>query len=192
MEFYRLNTQGDLNDRGLCIIDSEPEGLGIHEVFLKRGRVLGEIYPKDAKILMKKEYPGIRLSSILGNLKSYLIVEREVKMVIEDVCTNQIEYLPFTLINHKKRIHSADYFIINPIGGYDCMNLEASGVEYTRSGKPMEPDIFVFDKKKMDAAPHLFRVMEFPSEYIIDSYLVDIFKEKKFTNILLTKLNQVE
>ncbi len=55
----------------------------------------------------------------------------------------EIEFLPFTLYNHKKRVHSKDHFFINPIGGYDCLNEIASGITYDK-----DDDIVLNEKNR--------------------------------------------
>src|SRR5207302_1272588 len=107
--------------------------------------------------------PGIKLASLLGNTQSYLIVNTEVKNVIVEHCTlSELEVLPFTLYNHKKRIHSSDYWIVNPIGYLDCVNRAASNIRYlsTDPTKIVAVRKFVLDTKRLENAPDLFRVVE--------------------------------
>ena len=71
------------------------------------------------KFSCSQKNPGVKLPSLIGNTISYLIVNAEMKDTIIEYCPEDevdIEILPFTLINHKKRVHSKDYWIINPIG----------------------------------------------------------------------------
>jgi hypothetical protein len=42
----------------------------------------------------------------------------------------QIEFLPVTILNHKGRVASEDYFFLNPVGSVDCIDIEKSGVEW--------------------------------------------------------------
>ena len=191
MEYYQLHTSGDLNDRSLCILDDPPEGVTIKSFYMQKGKKIGLEYPNNAVCYMREERTGIRLSSLIGSIKSYLILSSEVVDIIKDICTNEIEFLPFDLINHKKRIASKDYFIVNPIGSYDCLNIDASEIEFTSNGKPMDSEKYVIDPKKLANAPHLFRIKEFPFIYVIDSVLATKFQENKFTNILLDILEQV-
>ncbi len=73
MDYFNIITLGDLNDRSLCILANNLDELGNKSSCLKKGKRLEDLYPKDAKYYMDDGHPGIRLCSLLGNLKSFLI-----------------------------------------------------------------------------------------------------------------------
>ena len=191
MKYFTIDTLGNLNDPRLCVLDEVPEGVGIKYYCMMKGKRIGADYPADAKLYMSDKYTGIKLSSLIGNTKSYLIVCGEMKDVIDSHCSAEVEYLPFTLYNHKKRIHSKNYFIVNPIGALDCLNLEASKIKYFKD-RVVSVDKFVLDPKKLANAPSLFRIKEDPTEYVINQQLANAIKEGKFTNVVLREIEQVE
>ena len=79
-------------------------------------------YPAKARVTLRAENPGIKLSGLLRNTKNFLIGSSAAKDVVTRLCPDQeVEFLAFTLINHKGRVHSSDYWFINPIGGLDCL-----------------------------------------------------------------------
>ncbi len=190
MDYYEIDILGEI-DKSICILDGAPKGIGPKSYYMKKGKRIGEFFPADAQFFMTDEYPGIRLHSLIGNIKSYLILSKEVTDVLKKICTCEIEYLPFQLINHKKRVASTDYSIVNVIDTYDCLNPVASELKYTSDGSPIDSDKYVIDPDKMANAPHLFRTKEFPFVYVVDSVLAEIIAENKFTNINLRKLDQV-
>lgn len=194
MRYFRINTMGNIRDRSLAFIDQPPDGLGLQDFFPARGRPVTEHYPEDAKIYLQSKSPGIKLSSLLGNTISYLIVHTAMKDVIAAQHKGEIEILPFTLYNHKKRVHSKDYWIVNPIGTIDCVNKEASEITYGGDGNTqvVGVDKWVLDPKKLEAEPALFRVPENPEEYFINARLGKAFQENKFTNVLLTEVETKE
>lgn len=191
MKHFIIDTLGNLNDPRLCVLDEVPEGVGIKYYRMMKGKRIGGDYPDDAKIYMSDEHPGIKLSSLIGNTNSYLIVSRDLKEVIESYCSAEVEYLPLTLYNHKKRVHSKDYFIVNPIGVLDCLNLEASKITYFKD-RVVSVDKFVLDPKKLTNAPSLFRIKEDPTEYVVNEELANAIKEGRFTNVVLKEIEQVE
>src|SRR5262249_39287478 len=138
--------------------------------------------------------PGIKLSSLLGNTISYLIVHASMKDVIVANQPGELELLPFTLYNHKKRVHSKDYWIVNPIGTIDCVNKEASEITYGGDGNKqvVGVDKWVLDPKKLEGTPALFRVPENAEEYFIDSRLGKAFQQNKFSNVLLIEVETKE
>jgi len=151
---------------------------------------MADEYPDDARINMSNRHPGKVLCDFLSNSKSILFVSRKMKEIVESMADNEIEYLPFSLYNHKGRLASSDYFIINIIGGFDCLNLEESDIEWSVShlGEIVGIDTFVLDAEKVKEAPHIFRIKEDPCEYVVSETLANVFKAANLTNINLEEL----
>lgn len=192
MRFFNIDTLGDLDDRRLCILDAVPEGIGVKYSRLARGRTIAADFPANAVIRMTPDRTGIKLASLIGNTNSFLIVHRDVKDVIAAEHHRRgdrwpIEYLPFTLMNHKGRPHSADYVLVNPIGVIDCVDLAASEIELFENDRDKVVSIerLVLDPAKVQDAPPLFRIRETPGQYTVDEALAAALDGKGFTNIVL-------
>jgi|SRR5579871_259369 len=195
MRYFIIETLGDDQDSKLAFIDSPPEDLGLYDYCMARGEPIGDRYPAEARIYLKPKSPGIKMSSLIGNTQSYLIVNTEMKNVILEYCPRcNIETLSFSLYNHKKRVHSDDYWIINPIGYVDCVNRAASDIRYLSSDptKVVAVRKFVLEPKRLESAPHLFRVPEDREKYIISEHLAKAFQERNFSNIFLIEIDQKE
>jgi hypothetical protein len=190
MRFRLLNTMGNANDRDLCFLTRFVEGIEGKSYFTHLGERLTPFYPKDARIQMSPEHPGIKLSALIGNERSMLLVSSSFKEAIQKHCTNEIEYLPFTLYDHRNRAYSEDYFIINPIGTFDCLDLKASDISWsTKSPKKiLHIEEHVLDRAKMQDAPQLFRVDGAPSTYVLGLELAREMYNRKLTNIRWTEL----
>jgi hypothetical protein len=187
MRYFRINVLGDSKDRSLAFIDEPPVGLGIYDYRMSRGKRIGEHYPSDARIYLQPKSPGIKLGSLIGNTLNYLIVNSQIKDIIAEDYRGELELLPFTLYNHKKRVHSNDYWIINPIGSLDCLNKAASETTYSADVKTDVVAVhkYVFDPKKLEGAPDLFRIPEDLTQYFISGRLAKVLQDHKFTNIFL-------
>jgi hypothetical protein len=189
MKFFNIYTLGDPNDESLCMLDSFVEGLGRDDWKLTSGERFGADYPEDARIYVRPERRGRKLCSLIGNTHSMLVVSSVFKEAIERHCQGvDIEYLPFTLYDHRKRVLSRDYFIINPIGSIDCLDERASGIKYSQSGKPLTPRTLVLDRNKVKDAPQLFRVKQKPNEYVIGVELGREMFDLGLTNIIWARL----
>lgn len=190
MRFFNLSTLGDPDDDSLCFLDNFIEGLEPLSSRASWGKPLGKDFPKDAKLFMNKENPGIKLSPLLGTSRNVLIGSREFKEAVEKHCKNEIEYLPFTLYDHRKRVHSRDYFIINPIGTLDCLDLKESDIDWDDEDPDEVLGIneMVLDHKKVKDAPQLFRVDLEPSAYVVGLELAREFKAHNFSNIFWAEL----
>jgi len=195
MRFFNIDTLGNLDDRSLCILDAVPEGIGAKYSRLARGRTIAADFPANASIRMTPDRTGIKLASLIGNTNSFLIVHRDVKDVIAAEHQRRgdrwpIEYLPFTLVNHKGRPHSADYVLVNPIGVVDCADLAASQIELFEGDRDKVVSIerLVLDPEKLQDAPPLFRIRETPGQYTVDEALAAALQAKGFSNVMLTPI----
>ncbi|WP_426756607.1 imm11 family protein [Myxococcus sp. Y35] len=190
MRFRLLDTMGNANDRDLCFLTEFVEGIEGKSYATHLGERLSPFYPKDARIPMSPEHPGIKLSALIGNGRSMLIGSSAFKEAVQKHCANEIEYLPFTLHDHRGRPYSDDYCIINPIGTFDCLDLEASDISWSAKSprKILRVREYVLDRAKMQSAPQLFRVEGAPSEYVIGRELARELYDRKLTNIRWTEL----
>jgi hypothetical protein len=187
--FYQFDTGGDLNDERLCFLGNTVKGIEAEDYRFGNGEPAIPIYPRNAKVFMSREYPGERLAAQIGNISAMIVASSALRRVIEKHCADvEIEYLPFTLIDHKKRPHSTDYCIVNPLGGLDCVDLKASKITYSSTGDVLFIDELVLDQRKVAGAPQLFRVDLRPSMYILGQALADAIRAAKLTNILLTEI----
>ena len=185
-----MSLTGDTGDGSLAFVADPPKQLGARDYYMRRGERIGSLYPSDVRLHLSKRAPGIKLHSLLGNLLSYLILNSQAKDLFLKSCQCEIEALPFTLINHKGRVHSKDYWILNPIGTFDCVNRDASDIEYEDATKQeivgvgWGPGSLVFDANKVRNAPGLFRVPEEPALMFISESLARAIKAAQLTNVL--------
>ncbi|WP_224361968.1 imm11 family protein [Hyalangium versicolor] len=191
MNYYLIDTLGDSNDDSLCLLDSEPQGMGLESYYMAVGKRAAPFFPPNAQLHMSEEYPGITVSSLIGNFKHYLLVDTKTKEIFARLCTDalEVEYLPFSLINHKGLVHSKDYWFINPLGTFDCLDFSASDIQYL--GKDIvHIREYVLDPEKLARAPDLFRIERSAQTYVISERVVDALEASDPTNIQVTELRQ--
>ncbi len=188
MDYFTLNN-GALVDRELCILSGAPKGLRMYSHRIGKGHPMGDKYPPDAEWQMSEKYGGTKLASLITS--HYVVVERALKEVFERTDI-PMECLNFTLLDHKGQVASREYFIINPIGTFDCLNLEKSEIEYSKEvpGEIVGIDKYVLSTEKLRSAPDFFRIKEDPYVYVLSHKLADELQQLNPTNIYLTKLEQ--
>lgn len=115
---------------GFCVIKDPPVEKpweldeGISRIATFPPGVACEMSPRFPKDIQLSDNPyGSALTVISGKVKD--VLEKEVR-------ANRVEYLPVQILNHKKRVASTDYFILHPLDVCDCIDPEASGVEWNR------------------------------------------------------------
>jgi len=195
MKIYSLNTLGDLHDPELCILDQSPDGIGVKYSRLIRGRAIAAEFPTDAVVQMSPDRTGLRLGTLIGNTKRFLILHRDAKDLIAAEFAARgdrwpIEYLPFTVVNHKGRPHSGDYFFVNPVGTIDCVDHTESQIEYFNGNpnKVMEIRRLVLDPDKLGDIPPLFRLPQAEDRYFLDQGLKARLDGEDFTNLLMSEV----
>lgn len=169
---YYLIELTPLEDPTFCLLRDYPEGVELDSYRFDEGEAFGDEYPADARVFMSRKEKGTRLGALVGNTCSMLILRRDVKEVLEADVDAPVEYLPLAIHDHKKRLASDDYFVVNPIGAFDCLDTEASDIEYL-DDDVVGVDEMVLDPQKLEQAPDLFRVKEAPFEYVISEALLE-------------------
>lgn len=97
--------------------------------------------------------------------------------------------MPLAIYNHKGRLASSDYFIVNPLGTVDALDLERSQIEWLGSDI-VEIEKRVLDPEKLKGAPDLFRLKEEPSAYVISQRLIAKLTPPPPTNFYVQRLEQ--
>jgi hypothetical protein len=115
---------------GSCVIQN-PEGFG-DQFLLMEGVELLNQWPENVFCRMDAEFPkDIHLSDNLYG-GDYPVISRRLKDQVSVLTgVSQIEFLPVSILNHKGRVASKDYFILNPLGAVDCIDIEKSGVVWS-------------------------------------------------------------
>jgi hypothetical protein len=155
----------------------------------------GDTYPATARIGMDPDWPAIQLGGVLANTSRILVVHEALKSLIQAAMKPQdeIEFLPLAILNHKGRVASQAYFIVNPIGTLDCMDKKRSKFIFTGDGRLYRVEKYVLDSKKIPWEPAIFRPKESPSVYIINGKITTAFKDSGFVdrNVMVDELEIV-
>jgi len=177
MNYYRINVHRREDD-DFCFLTRPPDSINLLSSYIVKGRSASSRYPENVVAKMSPDRGGIYPSDIIANRNLCLIVESEIKEIIQEFCGEHCEYLPVKIENHRGRIEKKNYFYINPLGSFDCLNKEESVIKYNSEGKVITVKHFVFDQKKMESLPDIFRVKESEKKYFINQRLVDEIKRR--------------
>lgn len=191
--YFRLLSMGNDQDKRLAFLDTEPIELAEHGYRLAIGESMADLYPAVVRMAMQPESPGLKLSSLLGNLMGYLIVDTPMKRVLADAVgpDSSVEFFPFQLINHKGRLHSTNYVIVNPVGHVDCLDHGASQITYAPSdpGVCLSVERYVLDGTRLDPSRRLFRLASTPREYFIDEGIAAHLQSIGASNVFLDEVD---
>lgn len=192
MRYFKLNTLGNNMDRSLACIDQPPEGLGIWDFCMGRGEPIGTHYPTGRPRTRLKDYPGFRVTSLIGNILTYLMVDATMKKGIEESNAGDIEYLPFELLDHKGGVIPGDFWIINPLGSFDVLDVNASVVRRgDRTGEIVGIDAFAFKGSALDGVPDIFRIPQELSFYFVSERIAARWQADGCKNVYLEEVTVV-
>jgi hypothetical protein len=176
---YGLLNLKNVEEPGYCVVTDLPRGTGLDRVDAAKpsvGEPVADVWPDDAYAVMSKKLGGMQLPDIVSNTWTLLIVHARVKEIIEAVNRGPTEYLPLAIRNHKNRVASKDYFVVNPLHTYDVVDVEASTIKWFE-GDVVEVEKYVLDPYKVKNAPDLFRPNEVPEHYFISKRIASRLRE---------------
>jgi len=153
---------------------------------LEEGVSRSDNWPDDISCRMSKEYPKqIRLADNLDALGLVVISQRLKTMVEAKASKNRIEYLPVRLINHKGRVASKDYWILNPLDIWDCIDVDKSGVTWNKIDPTTITSCDQLVLKPRAIPPHfvMFRMKYWPKNIVVKRSLIEEAAETGFTGI---------
>lgn len=86
-------------------------------------------WPAEASASMSPRFPkDIGLADSLYGA-SFLVVSGAVRQFLDGEAVPRMEYLPLQILNHKGRVASDGYFVVNALAVVDCIDQAASVVE---------------------------------------------------------------
>jgi len=186
MRYFRIKLLGDEGDRDRAVVDRRPPNLDGWDFCMAQGKPIGDKYPPDAQVQLRDRFPGIKLGDFVSNTVAYLISSARMMNVIKEHANVEIEYLPLTILNHRGRPQGTDYWIINPIGVTDCLDLEKSVIlRGQETGEITFVEEYAFVGAKLEARPSILRVKETPWEYFVDEPTARAFHAARMTNIMV-------
>lgn len=192
MKYFLLNPLGDQDNEDYVFTDNEPEGV-IDSYDLIVGVRVADEYPDgigETTLAVAEDHIGLDLPSYIGNTKRFLIVNQDTGALIKAHDVGEVEVIPFVLLNHKGRVHSRDYLLLNPIGTLDCLDLAKTECDFHHDGKIRTVKKYVLAPSKLVGARHLFRPREAPDRFIFSELLVSALRERACTNFVFKDLEQ--
>ena len=192
LRFYELAKLGDPDDDDQPILDNLVEDVVDERWRLLEGEPMGKLWPEDARIYLSSKESGSELGEYVANTESVLLAGKRFVAMIKKHCKDvPIEYLPVAIYDHRKRLISDEYCVVNPLGAHDCIDLKRSDTLFDDDDpkEVLSVDDIVIDKKRGAKAPNLFRPEHARTTYIMRYDLIDEIADADLPNVLWTKLD---
>ena len=90
---------------------------------LSIGKKLAKVWPDDMSFKMSKEHPkDVALIDNVSNPENVLLISPKVHDYLQSQGMRDIEFLPVRILDHKGRVASKDYKILNCVRVVDCVD----------------------------------------------------------------------
>ena len=138
---------------------------------------------------MKKRFPkDVALADSLAT-PGLVLLSGAVKQALEAEGVKNVEWLPVKIINHKGRVASEDYFILNPLERIACVDAAASGAKFDPSheGAISTCDKLVLREDVVPADLGLFRAKEMSGLILVRRALAEKLVAAAFSGLQLVE-----
>lgn len=194
MPYFVLNTCPTKHPE-LCCIHKPPEGLELLKWKLSRGEAIGADYPKEAAVHMAKNR-GVELGGLVSNTVNLVILHVKIVdlMLSEHTSPAPIDIHHVIIYNHKGRIASSDYRIVNPLGALDCLDANTSVINRMDNGKVTSVPKPILSRRLIDPKRAFFRIATDPYLVVGNQSWMQKIKTLGFetSNVYATKLDEVD
>ncbi len=173
----------DVGER-FCVLTGLKNVDDVYEISKGIPRARG--FPKKACFHMDPKFPKyVALADNIDNLDRMLVVSRPLKEFIEERKPPDVEYLPISILNHKGKVASAEYFVVHPTHIVDCIDQKKSTFEWN-SIDPAKISAWkklVLDAKAIDWKHPLLRAKHLEYYVVVHSELAKAIAGAGFTGV---------
>jgi hypothetical protein len=160
---------------------------GLERLFrLNNFTPLAEGFPDDVRLHFHPDFPtDLQLLDNMRNTDNIAVVSARLKQAIQDRTTSGVEYLPVSLVDHKGRTASDQYFIIHPVDPIDGVDRDESVFEESRlhPGRFEFFDKLVLDEQRIPPDRQLFGLEGFGDIMLVRRELATALDEQGFTGL---------
>lgn len=158
---------------------------------LMKGDSVVKEWPEDATFRMDSDFKKqIKLADSLTNPNNVLVASPKLRDFLMTNKVANLEFLPVRILDHKKKVASKDYSIVNLVTTQDCIDSKASGVTWNN----IDPDYIaamkqlVLNEKKIAKDARLFRAKHLKTLMFVRSDLADAAAKAGLTNVKFWRL----
>lgn len=170
-------------EEGYCVLGALEKVQKGFQIMRGISRLQG--FPEDAYFAMQPDFPkDIQVpDNVYGAV--HVVISKKARAVLEPLTTNRVEFLPVKIKDHKGRTASAEHFVLNPLDICDCIDLNASQVDWN----DINPDQIGFCQGlyfKPDSIPKdytLFRLRHWEENIVVRDDVIGALKGAGLTGL---------
>jgi len=161
---------GDRQVDDAAVLSDHPAAVEEESFRFDEGVPLASWFPKEAVYPMDREFPDLRvLHDLQVNTLGLLVASKAFRAVLEAGAHGNLEFLPITIRDHRRKIASKDHFIVNVLHPVDCVDrkrstLVMSAIDPTQAISIENP---VLREDQIPADVDLFRLAVRTSVFVV-------------------------
>ncbi|KFA94395.1 imm11 family protein [Archangium violaceum] len=163
------------------------------EYELAKGVPRAKGFPANACFHMDPKFKKfVALADNISNLGRIIVVSKPLKELIESWKPREVEYLQVSIINHKKKVASDEYFIVNPLRVVDCIDKDKSDITWNKidSEKISACEQLVLKPRAINSEFPLFRLRHFEHAVMVDRKLAQAILDEGFTGARFEEVDE--
>jgi hypothetical protein len=168
-----------------CVLESLQNVPDAYEIAAGKPRLTG--FPKNAQYHMNREFKKqVALADNLWGPGGHRVISGKLKSFVETRKPVGVEFLPVSIIDHKGKVASADYFLLHPVRIVDCIDQKKSQIDWNAIDKDQIsscPEL-VFNLKAIPEDALVFRPRHMEYEVFVQRQLADDISAEGFTALL--------
>ncbi|OLB14577.1 MAG: hypothetical protein AUH10_03720 [Gammaproteobacteria bacterium 13_2_20CM_66_19] len=160
---------------------------------LFHGTPLAKTFPSKVAFHMNPDFPtDLLLTDNLLNSDSCMVVSSKLADALRARNVSKLEYLPVSIVDHKGKVASKDYYILNPLELIDCIDRKKSKFRESRitPGRIAKFEKLVIDETRIPPDRSLFRMQGYPSIALASKALADDLIRGNFSGLGWLALNK--
>jgi hypothetical protein len=168
-----------------CSIIKCPPSLDDQTWRIADGERMGEHYPPKIRFDMSKEHDGIVVPDFIHNTLHLPMVSGQLKALLEKESGAEIEFLPFTLYNHRGRVAAEGCHIANLLGSLDCVDRRRTEGDESFITPGTYSGLFrlYLSAEQLPPTAKLFRLASMPSVIIIREDLRALLEQQGISGV---------
>lgn len=150
-------------------------------------------FAPDAFFEMDPQFPkALVLPDNASNLTDLVVVSTPVKEILERAAPPTVEFLQVRIQNHKGRTAAEAYWIVNPVGSIDCIDVDQSEIVWNAL-EPTEISScmrLVIDEDRIEPGTQMFRAKHLPYEVFVHRALAEELEGSGATGIRFLQIDE--
>jgi hypothetical protein len=152
---------------------------------LIEGHAYGNTFPENATLCMSPHFKrDTELVDDVMNADDLKVCSRRLVDFLKSEHLDNVEYLPVTILDHKGKVASKEYSVVNPVGLQDAIDMQASVPTLNASSHRVDAvERLIFVSSRIDPKVKLFRFAGLTRPVMIEKSLADALMAQNFVGL---------